>query len=201
MGENLRCEKEMMDTILGIARNDDRIRAVYMNGSRTNPNIPKDKFQDYDIVYVVDETGSFIKDKHWVKQFGDLLMIQEPYLNNQRTGMKVDFDQTYAYLMLFTDGNRIDLTLQTKNEMLSSYTDDKLTVPLLDKDDCLPTIPAPSDEDYHVKKPTEGLYFARCNNFWWCLQNVVKGMWRDELPYAKQMYELTTRVCLNDMVS
>src|SRR5690606_12248617 len=98
-------------------------------------------------------------------------------------------------------GNRIDLTLQTKNVMLSSYTDDKLTVPLLDKDDCLPTILAPSDEDYHVKKPTEGLYFARCNNFWWCLQNVVKGMWRDELPYAKQMYEPTTRVCLNDMVS
>ena len=31
----MRTEKEMMDLIITIAKNDDRIRAVYMNGSRT----------------------------------------------------------------------------------------------------------------------------------------------------------------------
>lgn len=39
------------------------------------------------------------------------------------------------------------------------------------------------------------------NNFWWCLQNVAKGIWRDELPYAKLMFEETTRASLNEMVS
>ena len=49
----VRTEKEIYDMLLQIAREDERIKAVYMNGSRTNKNVPKDIFQDYDIVYVV----------------------------------------------------------------------------------------------------------------------------------------------------
>ena len=41
----MRSEKEMYELILRIAREDERIRAVYMNGSRTNSNAPKDIFQ------------------------------------------------------------------------------------------------------------------------------------------------------------
>ncbi|GED69754.1 aminoglycoside 6-adenylyltransferase [Brevibacillus reuszeri] len=197
----MRTEKEMFELILGIAQKDERIRAVYMNGSRTNPNVPKDMFQDYDIVYVVTETTSFIRDEQWIEQFGELIMIQEPDKNDQAIGMQMDVDRSYGYLMLFTDGNRIDLHLETKEAMLENYIKDKLTTPLLDKDDCLPHIPPPTDSDYHVKKPTEALYFSCCNDFWWCLQNVAKGIWRDELPYAKQMYELTSRTSLDQMVS
>lgn len=49
----MRSEKEMMGLILNTAREDERIRAVIMNGSRVNPNVKRDCFQDYDIVYVV----------------------------------------------------------------------------------------------------------------------------------------------------
>jgi hypothetical protein len=42
-----------------------------MNGSRTNPNVPKDIFQDYDIVYVVTDTASFIEDENRIKIFPD----------------------------------------------------------------------------------------------------------------------------------
>lgn len=35
----------------------------------------------------------------------------------------------------------------------------------------------------------------------WCLQNVAKGIWRDELPYAKSMFEHPIRERLNEMVS
>ena len=34
----MRTEREMMELILGVAQRDERILAVYMNGSRTNPN-------------------------------------------------------------------------------------------------------------------------------------------------------------------
>lgn len=91
--------------------------------------------------------------------------------------------------MLFTDGNRIDLHIETKDSMLEGYVADKLTIPLLDKDSCLPPIPAPTDIDYWVNKPTDPHFLGCCNEFWWCLQNVAKGIWRDELPYAKQMFE------------
>ncbi|MGB4660040.1 MAG: aminoglycoside 6-adenylyltransferase [Mobilitalea sp.] len=48
----MRTEKEMLDLISNIAQEDERIRAVIMNGSRTNPNVIRDIFQDYDIEYV-----------------------------------------------------------------------------------------------------------------------------------------------------
>ena len=43
-GMPVRNEKEMMDLILGVAEKDERIQGVYMTGSRTNPNAPKDVF-------------------------------------------------------------------------------------------------------------------------------------------------------------
>ncbi len=61
----MRTENEIYDLILKIAKNDTRIKAVYMNGSRTNEMVPKDILQDYDIVYVVDDTKSFIEDNDW----------------------------------------------------------------------------------------------------------------------------------------
>ncbi|MEH7388442.1 aminoglycoside 6-adenylyltransferase, partial [Bacillus sp. JJ1521] len=161
----MRSEQEMMNLILNVARKDNRIRAVYMNGSRTNPNVPEDIFQDYDIVYVVSETESFIKNEGWIHIFGELLMVQEPDKNGQPLSGRKEFNHSYGYLMLFEDGNRIDLHIETKEKMLEVYGNDKLTVPLLDKDNILPLIPAPNDIDYHVKKPSKTQYFSCCNDF------------------------------------
>lgn len=65
----MRTENEMYHLILEVAKKDVRIKAVYMNGSRTNKNVPKDMFQDYDIVYVVEDIQSFIEDKDWIRVF------------------------------------------------------------------------------------------------------------------------------------
>ncbi|QAS51454.1 aminoglycoside 6-adenylyltransferase [Halobacillus litoralis] len=195
----MRNEQEMMDLILSVAKEDERIRAVYMNGSRTNANVSKDIFQDYDIVYVVTETDSFLKDEDWIDVFGQRLMEQEPDKNDQ--GASGDFTDFYGYLMLFTDGNRIDLHIETMNHLKEHYGKDKLTFPLLDKDGCLPDLPEPTDADYHVQKPSEQAYMSCCNNFWWCQQNVAKSLWRDEVPYAKFMFDCVIRRDLDQMVS
>ena len=55
----MRTEKEMLDLIINTAIEDERIRAVIMNGSRVNPNVKRDCFQDYDIMYVVNDIQSF----------------------------------------------------------------------------------------------------------------------------------------------
>ncbi|GAQ17295.1 aminoglycoside 6-adenylyltransferase [Oceanobacillus picturae] len=197
----MRDEQVMMELILDTAKNDARIQAVYMNGSRTNSNAPKDIFQDYDIVYVVTETNPFIKDKAWLRDFGELRMMQEPDKNDFGREAENNSVSSYGFLMLFTDGNRIDLRLLTKEKMLEEYEEDKLTIPLLDKDNILPSIAQPTDVDYHVQKPSKTIYDGYTNNFWWCSQNVAKGIWRDELPYAKQMFELTMRDALDNVVS
>lgn len=200
----MRTEQEMMKIILDIAENDERIRAVYMNGSRVNANAPKDNYRDYDIVYVVTETESFIADKDWITKFGNPLIIQEPDLNDNFAGYSGefhDFSKSYAWLILFDDGNRIDLGIALKAEAVNNFLDDKLTLILLDKDGLLPQIPEPSDEDYRIQKPIEGHFLACCNNFWWCLNNVAKGIARDELSYVKYMLDSVVRSELHTMIN
>ena len=180
----MRSEKEMYDLILDIAKRDERIRAVYMNGSRANPNIKKDIFQDYDIVYVVTETKTFIEDKKWTSNFGAPIIFQEPDKLDKMQGINIDFNNGYTYLMQFTDGNRIDLHLQPINMLTEEYNKDKLVVQLLDKDNILPEVKPASDEDYWIKKPSYEEYFSECNNFWWVAPYCAKGLWRKEILYS-----------------
>jgi aminoglycoside 6-adenylyltransferase len=189
----MRIEREMMQLILGVARRDERVRAVLMNGSRTNPNVPKDCFQDYDVVYLVTELESFLRDHSWVDVFGERMIMQMP----EAMGLVPPLDKgRFTYLMQFMDGNRIDLSL-LRLELKDDYLqEDKLTVALLDKDNRLPEIPPPSDEDYWVKPPTARQFADCCNEFWWVSPYVAKGLWRQELIYAKQMLDLVRDMLL-----
>lgn len=166
-----------------------------MNGSRTNPNAPKDAYQDYDIVYVVDEFDTFTVDNSWIDIFGDRLMLQMPEAMRYPSG-----EGHFNWMMLFTDGNRLDLTL-IPIQKLELIGNDSLSISLLDKDGILPPFPNASDKDYLIKQPSELFYMSCCNNFWWCLQNVAKGIARNELPYAMLMYHNVVREELHDMIS
>ncbi|MCM1236383.1 MAG: aminoglycoside 6-adenylyltransferase [Ruminococcus flavefaciens] len=180
----MRSENEMYRLILEVAKNDDRIKAVYMNGSRTNENIPKDRFQDYDIVYVVEDTVPFIEDKDWIGVFGEILYMQYP---DENPYYPSDRENSYGYLMQFADGVRIDLTLQSVQYARQHIHDDKLCRILLDKEKILPETEAAADRQYWVQKPAKEQYLATCNEFWWCTNNIAKGLWRGEIPYVQDM--------------
>ncbi|QLY81803.1 aminoglycoside 6-adenylyltransferase [Clostridium intestinale] len=189
----MRTEQEMFDLILNVAKNDERIRGVFMNGSRTNPNAVKDIFQDYDIEYVVTETKSFREDKSWIDRFGERLYMQYPEGNSLYPS---DVENCYAWLIQFTDGNRLDLTICTLTQALQDIRNDKLCKILLDKDKCLPCIPEATDETHWVKKPTECQFMDVCTEFWWCLNNAAKGLWREEVPYVMDMLNHVVRPML-----
>jgi aminoglycoside 6-adenylyltransferase len=177
----------MFDLILRVAEQNEQIRAVYMNGSRANPAVPEDFFQDYDIVYVVSETRSFYEDETWIDCFGERLYMQMPGKMDVLTGGKCNFSDIYCWLILFKDGNRLDLHVESVPFARNKILRDKLCVILLDKDNILPSIPATTDIDYHVKKPSESDFMFACNEFWWCLNNVAKGLWRREITYVMDM--------------
>lgn len=191
----MRSEQEMYGLILGFAEADQRVRAVLLNGSRANPNAPRDQYQDYDIVYVVRDFLSFQADEGWLDRFGERLILQKPEAMRDPCG-----DGSFNWMMLFTDGNRLDLTLLPV-EKPALLAQDSLTVALLDKDGLLPAYPPASDRDYLVKPPDALYYRSCCNNFFWCLQNVAKGIARDELPYAMEMYHTVVLRELHDMLS
>jgi aminoglycoside 6-adenylyltransferase len=44
-----------------------------------------------------------------------------------------------------------------------------------------------------VKEPTEHNFLDTCNEFWWCLNNVAKGLWRGEIPYVMDMLNYYVR--------
>lgn len=191
----MRSESEMMSLIMGFAEHDKRVRAVYMNGSRTNPNAPKDIFQDYDIVYVVRNFEEFKNDHSFIDYFGERLMLQMPEAMRDPLGYG-----HFNWMMLFQDGNRLDLTL-IPIERPDLITKDSLTEVLLDKDGILPDFPPANDGDYHVQKPSLLYYDSCCNNFFWCMQNVAKGIEREEFPYAMQMFHTVVMQDLHDMLS
>jgi aminoglycoside 6-adenylyltransferase len=165
---SMRSEEEMFALILDTARRDDRIRAVILNGSRANPNARRDIFQDYDVVYVVSEASSFRRDAGWMDRFGDLMILQTP---DDMGDAPAGENDIFAYLMQFSDGNRIDLGIFPVDR-LADLERDSLSVLLLDKDGIIPPFPPPNESDYLPKPFTSKQYADCCNEFWWVCPNV-----------------------------
>lgn len=184
----MRTEQQMLDLILNEARADDRIRAVVMNGSRANPHAPRDIFQDYDIVYLVTDVAPFVANLAWIERFGALMIVQMPDAMGDAPGPNPGF----AYLAQFADGNRIDLTIYPAARV-DDITADSLSVLLLDKDGIVPPIAAPDARDYLPQPPTAQQFADRCNEFWWVATYVAKGLWRDEITYARYMLDQVMR--------
>lgn len=193
----MRSEQEMIDMILNYAKNNERVRAVGMNGSRTNPNVPKDRFQDFDIVFLVTDMNSFIEDKHWMDCFGSRIIMQTP---EDMDLFPPELGGNFSYLMLFTDGNRIDLTICPIEKKGTWNNGDKLSIVLLDKDRALPELSPPTDQDYWVKCPSAAFYVDCCNEFWWVSTYVAKGLWRREMTYAMDHLNMVVRPMLIKML-
>ena len=190
----MRSGEEMLDLIIDTATADSRIRAAYLEGSRSNPNVPQDIFQDYDVVYVVTETKSFREDKNWINRFGARLYMQYP---EESVYYQSDVDNCYGWLIQFLDGNRLDLHVRTLKNVLSNL---ELYTTLVDKDNIMPEKQMLSDERYWVKKPTSEQFHCTCNEFWWCLNNVAKGLWREEIPYVMDMIDFQIRPMLGRLL-
>lgn len=103
----MRTEKEIYDLVLNFAFQDERIRIVTLEGSRTNVNIPKDNLQDYDITFFVIDMGEFLKSDDWLSVFGNRIMMQKP----EDMELFPPEEKGFSYIMLFDDGVKIDLTL------------------------------------------------------------------------------------------
>ena len=167
----MRTETQMMGLILQIAESL-QVEAVALSGSRTSPHPQKDEFQDYDVVYIVENLEELISDLSWLDQFGYRLIEQHNLLENRR-----------LYLMLFEDGNRIDLTLCPKEHM-QEWVDSEAGFKVLKDDAGLFDMYQPNSKRYWTAPPTEEEFAASCNEFWWVSTYVVKGIRRNQIIYA-----------------
>lgn len=149
-----------------------KVEAVAMSGSRTDAKAPKDEFQDYDVVYIVDDFDNLTSDLSWLNQFGKRTIEQEVSLGNR-----------CLYLMLFEDGNRIDLSLCPK-EYIQEWVDSEAGFTVLEDPENLFEPYFPNQERYWIISATEMDFKNSCNEFWWVSAYVVKGICRHQVIYA-----------------
>ncbi|MBU5441091.1 aminoglycoside 6-adenylyltransferase [Paenibacillus sp. MSJ-34] len=178
----MRSEQEMMRMFVDFAIKDDRIRLATLEGSRTNRNIPRDSFQDYDISYFVTDMDSFKENDRWLDRFGKRTMMQKP---EDMELFPAELGNWFSYIILFEDGNKLDLTLIPVNEAEDYFANsDGLVEVLLDKDALVKTEVIASDRQYWIQKPTARAFDDCCNEFWMVSTYVVKGLARKEILFA-----------------
>ena len=185
----MRNSEEMLQLIMDVAINDERIRAVTMEGSRVSKNATHDKYCDFDISFVVNDIREFTKAHKWIEIFGEILIVQYP-MDWYSHPYDYAGRDNFAYLIQFKDGNRIDLTLidisNIENEQ--NYCEPRMV--LLNKDN-LKELKQVSDESvFHIQKPSQMEYYNTCNEFRWLSLYVSKGLCREELYYAKYAYDV-----------
>ena len=166
-----RSQEQMLRLILQTAKSL-QIDAVALSGSRTDTKAPKDEFQDYDVVYVVDDLDTLTRDLAWLHQFGTRNIEQHNILGNRR-----------LYLMLFEDGNRIDLTLCPK-EHIQEWVDSEAGFTVLVDEKSLFESYSPSPQRFWISPASETDFEKTCNEFWWVSAYVVKGICRKQIIYA-----------------
>lgn len=184
----MRTYDEMLRLIMDKALQDDRIRAVTMEGSRANANAVHDQYSDFDICYVVRDVRDFTKDKGWIEYFGDILIVQCPcdWYNHP-----YDYDghENFTYLIQFSDGNRIDLSLIDVTNISREEENDEPRIVLLNKDNFKELQPVYDEKAFYIKSPSEKEYHDTCNEFRWVSIYITKGLCRHELYYAKHIYD------------
>ena len=167
----MRTDQEILDLILQIAKKL-QVDAVALSGSRTDTKAPKDKFQDYDVVYVVDNLDNLTRDLAWLDQFGTRIIEQEVTLGHR-----------CLYLMLFEDGNRLDLTLCPEDH-IQEWVDSEAGFTVLEDKKGLFEAYLPKPKRYWTASPSKEEFTASCNEFWWVSAYVVKGICRKQVIYA-----------------
>ena len=167
----MRTDQEILGLILETAKKL-QVDAVALSGSRTNQKVQTDEFQDYDVVYVVDDLDNLTSDLAWLDQFGTRIIEQHNILGNRR-----------LYLMLFEDGNRIDLTLCPKDH-IQEWVDSEAGYTVLVDEKGLFAPYSSNPQRYWTSPATEKDFKKACNEFWWVSAYVVKGICRNQVIYA-----------------
>lgn len=188
----MRTSEELFALLESIAASDERIRVMTLEGSRVNPSAEPDAWQDYDVTFLVTDVSSFTRSDEWLACFGDIVFMQKPEAMDL---FPPDFPAGwFSYLMLFSDGTKIDLTLVPCEDKDAYLEQDPLVRILLDKDGICSDARQPSDERFWVQKPPVAHIRDCANEFFFSCTYVARGLLRNEVLFANWMFEQVVRV-------
>lgn len=176
----MRTTEEMMAQLYAFVDNNDDIRIFAMEGSRMNSEIKVDAYQDFDVTFFVDNLPAWIDDESWLDYFGPRLIVQKPDAMTLYPAGEFGF----SYLILFEDGQKMDLTLNTMADLDRYIESEALATVLVDKDQLLDAKVQAEPSHFHLKQPNVAEFDDCCNEFWWVTTYVAKGLLRHEVLFA-----------------
>ena len=184
----MKSSDELLALVLKTAREDERIRAVTMEGSRASGNAVRDAFSDLDLTFFVTDIREFTAGRDYMKRFGEILIQQTPddwYEEPYDYGGK----KRFAFLTQYRDGNRIDLTFIDVSDMETQKAFSEPRTVLLNKDGFVELQDVASEEAFYIRRPGAFEFFNTVNEFRWIGNYAAKGLCRREFYYARQMMD------------
>lgn len=138
---------------------------------------------------MLSETGPLLPDEAWLHIYG-------PPLVQFRDSRTIAGFETYARLVLYEGGTKLDYTLWSV-ELLQIIAaaptlPDELDVGfrvLVDKDGLTAGLNLPTYTAHTPRRPSEAEYLTLVEEFWWETSYVAKNLWRDELFPARYSFD------------
>jgi aminoglycoside 6-adenylyltransferase len=174
-----------LPAILAFAREDPRVRAVILNGSRARAGAKVDEFSDTDVALVVDDLEGFVADETWHLGFGEQLVS---FPNDGR----FEGQRVHNRLVLYRDGVKVDflcwpvevMAPLSKRSPLPPFLDQGYDV-LVDKGGLCAGLAAPTGGAFTVTKPSESEFSSLVNEFWWETTYVARNLARGDVLFAR----------------
>ncbi len=172
----------VIDSILHFASSHKEIQLVTLEGSRANTKSKKDRFQDYDISFFMEDISSLREDTVWLRHFGKIAMIQMP---ESMELFPPDLQEGWeSYLVWYENGLKIDFTLIPLCDVEYYFSHEKLSCVLLDKNGIVTNTMGreiiPSDEDFYLKPLTQRSFDDCLNEFYHLKGYVLRAYLRCE---------------------
>ena len=170
-------------------REHQAVRAMFLTGSRANPNASADAWSDYDVLLVVEDVHPFSVDRAWLQDFGRVLVAYWDPIHPVPDFADLE---KVGNVVLFQDGLKIDFVLWpvellrrlARSPALPANLDLGYAV-LVDKDRLTAGIHAPTYTVYIPTPPTNETYQKVIEDFFSDVPYVAKCLRRDELMPAK----------------
>jgi aminoglycoside 6-adenylyltransferase len=185
--------EEVIPRLVQWGERKDSVRAMLLTSTRAIAGAPVDIFSDYDVVLVVVDIRPFFSDRHWLTDFGEILV---EYWDLIVPNDEYDIEES-GNVIQYADGLKIDFRLWPVELARKIAQADKLppgldagyTV-LLDKDQLTEGMQPPTFRAYIPIRPTNEEFQTAVQDFLSDAPYVAKCLWRDELLPAKQCLDV-----------
>ena len=196
----MRTEREIIDSVLALAAEDDGVRAVI----RTDLLPVREYLHSCNFIFVVSDIGRYDGDV-----FRDRLGERILLFRADRRYPEL-FPGAKAHLMVFRDGATVVIQAMDRDPFLERYSGGHeqpdvwigdTYQKLLDKDGLL-TMDDRLEERQTLfsEIPAEAAFTDACDEFWWVMKTLAEYILRKELPAAMYYLNVSVRGLLNQML-